>query len=150
MCTPRLWHQRPIGGGSSPCFPALERHRDDTVWPLQASNLHIGRCPVKSRQVSHQHRGGQAPAHTVTSGLAPSKMAQGQGREAQQVFPAWVSTTEDVAKHHGVDVTTGLTASQVAEKRAQHGYNELEKEPGKSLFALVLEQFDDMLVKAST
>jgi P-type Ca2+ transporter type 2C len=76
-------------------------------------------------------------------------MAQGQGREAQQVFSAWVATTEDVAKHHGVDVTTGLTASQVAEKRAQHGFNELEKEPGKSLFALVLEQFDDMLVKAS-
>ena len=88
-------------------------------------------------------------AGTASSRLAPSDMAQGQGREAQQVFSAWVATTEDVAQHHGVDVTTGLTASQVAEKRAQHGFNELEKEPGKSLFALVLEQFDDMLVKAS-
>ena len=100
-------------------------------------------------QVLRRHCGGQASAHTASSRLAPSDMAQGQGREAQQVFSAWVATTEDVAQHHGVDVTTGLTASQVAEKRAQHGFNELEKEPGKSLFALVLEQFDDMLVKAS-
>jgi P-type Ca2+ transporter type 2C len=76
-------------------------------------------------------------------------MAQGQGRDEQRVFSAWVASPEDTAKHHGVDVSTGLTASQVAEKRAEHGFNELEKEPGKSLFALVLEQFDDMLVKAS-
>ena len=81
--------------------------------------------------------------------LAPSTMAQGQGREEQRVFSAWIATPDEVAEHHGVDIATGLTASQIAEKRAQYGYNELEKEPGKSLLALVLEQFDDMLVKVS-
>lgn len=63
------------------------------------------------------------------------------------MFPAWTATPEEVAQHHGVDVDTGLTPAQVEAKRAQYGFNELEKEPGKSLFALVLEQFDDMLVK---
>lgn len=75
-------------------------------------------------------------------------MAQGQRRE-ERVFPAWTATPEEVAQHHGVDIATGLTQAQVEEKRAQHGFNELEKEPGKSLLALVLEQFDDMLVKVS-
>ena len=72
-------------------------------------------------------------------------MAEGGNHEG--VFPAWTATVDEVAQHHGVDIATGLTEAQVDSKRAEFGYNELEKEPGKSLFALVLEQFDDMLVK---
>lgn len=75
-------------------------------------------------------------------------MAQGE-RPEKAVFPAWTATPEKVAQHHGVDLAVGLTAAQVEQKRAEHGFNELEKEPGKSLLALVLEQFDDMLVKVS-
>jgi magnesium-transporting ATPase (P-type) len=38
--------------------------------------------------------------------------------------------------------------SQVAASRAKHGFNELDKEEGKPLWKMVLEQFDDALVKA--
>ena len=63
-------------------------------------------------------------------------------------FPAWVKSPAQTLAHHGVaDVTAGLSAAQVAKQRAAHGYNELDKEPGKPLWRLVLEQFDDTLVK---
>ena len=39
---------------------------------------------------------------------------------------------------------------QVEEKRRQHGFNELAKAPGKPMWRLVLEQFDDMMVKVSS
>jgi hypothetical protein len=65
------------------------------------------------------------------------------------VYPAWCRSVEDVASHHGVDLGVGLTDEQVAAKREEYGFNELEKQPGKPLWQLVLEQFDDMLVKAS-
>lgn len=62
-------------------------------------------------------------------------------------FPAWANPVEAVAQHHGVDLKVGLTAEQVKNQRAVYGYNELEKQAGKPLWKLVLEQFDDMLVK---
>jgi len=49
--------------------------------------------------------------------------------------------------HLSVDPTKGLTTAQVEEKRAVHGHNELDKEDPTPLWALVLEQFDDTLVK---
>ena len=65
------------------------------------------------------------------------------------VFPAWSSTVNKVASHHGVDLQKGLTEPQVQAHRRKYGYNELVKQPGKPLWRLVLEQFDDMLVKVS-
>ena len=62
-------------------------------------------------------------------------------------FPAWARTTTQVAAHHGVDVNKGLTDKQVESQREKYGWNELDKEPGKPLWKLVLEQFDDALVK---
>lgn len=62
-------------------------------------------------------------------------------------FPAWVRSPEQTAAHYGVDLETGLTSAQVEQQRSKHGWNELEKAPGKPLWKLVLEQFDDMLVK---
>ena len=62
-------------------------------------------------------------------------------------FPAWSESVEAVAAYHGTDLQVGLTEQQVAAKREQYGFNELEKQPGKPLWKLVLEQFDDMLVK---
>jgi Ca2+-transporting ATPase len=41
----------------------------------------------------------------------------------------------------------GLSAEEVELRRQQHGFNELQKEPGKPMWRLILEQFDDMLVK---
>lgn len=50
-------------------------------------------------------------------------------------------------KHFGVEEHAGLTAAAVAKQREAHGFNELEKEEGTPLWKLVLEQFDDALVK---
>ncbi len=44
-------------------------------------------------------------------------------------------------------LSEGLSAEVVEERRAAHGWNELEKPPSKPLWKLVLEQFDDALVK---
>lgn len=64
-------------------------------------------------------------------------------------YPAWAQSVEQVADHYRVDLQGGLTDDQVAAAREQYGRNELEKQPGKPLWKLVLEQFDDMLVKVS-
>ena len=64
-----------------------------------------------------------------------------------QSYPAWVHSPEQTAAHHGVNLDVGLTSSQVEDQRRRYGWNELEKTPGKPLWKLVLEQFDDMLVK---
>ncbi|CAL8463437.1 g2971 [Coccomyxa elongata] len=68
-------------------------------------------------------------------------------REIPRQYPAWVRSPEETAVHYGVDVDGGLTSQQVEQQRAKFGWNELEKPPGKPLWKLVLEQFDDMLVK---
>ena len=62
-------------------------------------------------------------------------------------YPAWVHSVQEVADHYQVDLQNGLTDDQVAVARERFGRNELEKQPGKALWKLVLEQFDDMLVK---
>ena len=62
-------------------------------------------------------------------------------------FPAWSRPPIVVAAYHGVDLETGLTEAQVRASRTKYGFNELEKQQGKPLWKLVLEQFDDMLVK---
>lgn len=64
-------------------------------------------------------------------------------------YPAWARSVEEVADHYRVDLQDGLSDDQITAARNQYGRNELEKQPGKPLWKLVLEQFDDMLVKVS-
>jgi Ca2+-transporting ATPase len=59
----------------------------------------------------------------------------------------WTDDVEQVASAFGLDLARGLGAKQVSAARAVHGFNELDKEDGKPLWKLVLEQFDDALVK---
>jgi Ca2+-transporting ATPase len=54
---------------------------------------------------------------------------------------------EELLTYHGTNLTTGLTSSQVETAREEYGYNELDKEDATPLWKLVLEQFDDTLVK---
>ena len=68
--------------------------------------------------------------------------------KAAATFAPWTATAAATAEHHDLDPNDGLTASQVAASRAKHGFNELDKEEGKPLWKMVLEQFDDALVKA--
>jgi Ca2+-transporting ATPase len=65
----------------------------------------------------------------------------------EDVFPAWSNSVEKCVEHFEVDVSTGLNSSSVEKRQKLYGWNELEREPGKPMWRLVLEQFDDMLVK---
>ena len=67
--------------------------------------------------------------------------------EAADVYPAWAVPVEEVVKHHRTSLTQGLRSADVEARRAKAGYNELAKAPGKPLWKLILEQFDDTLVK---
>ena len=62
-------------------------------------------------------------------------------------FPAWAKTVPEVLAHLQVTPDNGLTHAEVENRRARHGYNELEKQAQTPLWKLVLSQFDDMLVK---
>jgi hypothetical protein len=61
----------------------------------------------------------------------------------------WVLSVQEVVSQQQTSLESGLTSTEAENRRQQHGYNELEKEPGKPLWKLVLEQFDDMLVKVT-
>ena len=54
---------------------------------------------------------------------------------------------DEVVQSAGASLETGLDSDQVAERRTACGFNELEKPPSKPIWKLVLEQFDDTLVK---
>ncbi|CAE7477053.1 ECA4 [Symbiodinium natans] len=54
---------------------------------------------------------------------------------------------EDVLACFNVSLETGLTHSQVLQQRLRHGPNELTEEEKKSLWKLILAQFEDLLVR---
>uniref|UniRef100_A0A8D0CJY3 Calcium-transporting ATPase n=1 Tax=Scleropages formosus TaxID=113540 RepID=A0A8D0CJY3_SCLFO len=49
--------------------------------------------------------------------------------------------------YFGVNENTGLSPDQVKKSLAKYGYNELPAEEGKSIWELVIEQFEDLLVR---
>ncbi|XP_057454868.1 calcium-transporting ATPase, endoplasmic reticulum-type [Lotus japonicus] len=65
----------------------------------------------------------------------------------EKPFPAWSWSVEQCLKEYGVKLDKGLSTQEVLKRRGKYGWNELAKEKGKPLWQLVLEQFDDMLVK---
>ncbi|KAA8520775.1 hypothetical protein F0562_014953 [Nyssa sinensis] len=65
----------------------------------------------------------------------------------EKPFPAWSWCVEQCLKEFRVKLDRGLSTSEVEKRRERYGWNELKKEKGKPLWRLVLEQFDDMLVK---
>ncbi|XP_037588607.1 sarcoplasmic/endoplasmic reticulum calcium ATPase 3-like [Cebus imitator] len=62
--------------------------------------------------------------------------------EAAHLLPA-----ADVLRHFSVTAEGGLSPEQVTKARERYGPNELPTEEGKSLWELVLEQFQDLLVR---
>ncbi|KAJ8440620.1 hypothetical protein Cgig2_031037 [Carnegiea gigantea] len=65
----------------------------------------------------------------------------------EKQFPAWCWSVDQCLKEYNVKLNKGLSSYEVEKLRERYGWNELEKEKGKPLWHLVLEQFDDMLVK---
>jgi len=61
---------------------------------------------------------------------------------------AWASSPASTLSSFGVSSAAhGLTDAQVVAAREKYGPNELDKEEGTPLWKLVLQQFDDLLVK---
>ncbi|XKL63181.1 hypothetical protein PGB90_005545 [Kerria lacca] len=60
---------------------------------------------------------------------------------------AHIKKVEEVLSYFSVDPERGLTPDQVKRYQEKYGPNELPAEEGKSIWQLVLEQFDDLLVK---
>ncbi|XP_050670365.1 calcium-transporting ATPase sarcoplasmic/endoplasmic reticulum type isoform X1 [Leptidea sinapis] len=56
-------------------------------------------------------------------------------------------SVDEVLGFFGADPDKGLTPDQIKRNQEKYGPNELPAEEGKSIWQLVLEQFDDLLVK---
>lgn len=59
----------------------------------------------------------------------------------------WVLSAQEVVQQQRTSLERGLSTEEVEKRRQRYGTNELQKEPGKPMWRLILEQFDDMLVK---
>lgn len=64
-----------------------------------------------------------------------------------EIFPAWARDVQDCLDHLRVDPQSGLRSEEVANRLKIYGWNELEKHEAPSIFRLVLEQFNDTLVR---
>jgi len=58
----------------------------------------------------------------------------------------WAQTPEETAAALAVDPATGLSASQVKERQAQYGHNELDEEPVSPAWRLFLAQFANTMI----
>lgn len=58
-----------------------------------------------------------------------------------------MKTWQQCCDHFSVNTESGLSTDQVKKSQEKFGLNELPAEEGKTLWQLVLEQFDDLLVK---
>ena len=59
----------------------------------------------------------------------------------------WTKSKEEILKYFDVEEDKGYSDAQVKAAQEKYGANELPTEEGKPLWKLVLEQFDDLLVK---
>ncbi|URD91936.1 Cation transporting ATPase, C-terminus [Musa troglodytarum] len=62
-------------------------------------------------------------------------------------FPAWARTVQECEAEFKVSAESGLRSDEVPKRREIYGLNELEKHSGPSIWQLVLEQFNDTLVR---
>ncbi|XXG54923.1 hypothetical protein AAC387_Pa03g2688 [Persea americana] len=67
--------------------------------------------------------------------------------KVEETFPAWARDVQDCLDHLHVDPQSGLRLEEVDHRRKIYGWNELEKHEGPSIFRLVLDQFNDTLVR---
>lgn len=67
--------------------------------------------------------------------------------EDPEIFPAWAKSLDECEKHYGVRKRIGLKSAEVERRRKIYGLNELEKHEGPSIWSLILEQFNDTLIR---
>ncbi|GAB4833700.1 Calcium-transporting ATPase 4, endoplasmic reticulum-type [Ancistrocladus abbreviatus] len=64
-----------------------------------------------------------------------------------KVFPAWAKDARACERHYEVDWILGLSFQEVEKWRRIYGYNELDQHDGPSLWRVILDQFNDTLVR---
>ncbi|KAL9992065.1 putative P-type Ca(2+) transporter [Helianthus debilis subsp. tardiflorus] len=62
-------------------------------------------------------------------------------------YPAWAKDIQECEQNYQVDSKFGLTDGEVEKRLKKYGKNELEKHEGQSIFRLILDQFNDTLVR---
>jgi len=60
---------------------------------------------------------------------------------------SWSNSGEEVCTHFDVKAASGLSENQLIQNQKKYGKNELPPEEGKSLWELIYEQFQDLLVQ---
>ncbi|XP_030019264.1 ATPase sarcoplasmic/endoplasmic reticulum Ca2+ transporting 1, like isoform X2 [Sphaeramia orbicularis] len=60
---------------------------------------------------------------------------------------AHTKSPEECIAYFGVNENSGLTPDQFKKNLEKYGYNELPAEEGKSIWELIIEQFEDLLVR---
>ncbi|ESN96009.1 hypothetical protein HELRODRAFT_185062 [Helobdella robusta] len=60
---------------------------------------------------------------------------------------AHTKAVEEIVKYFNSNIDDGLSDEQVLKNREKFGYNELPAEEGKPLWRLILDQFEDLLVR---
>lgn len=63
------------------------------------------------------------------------------------VFPAWAKDANECLEKFQVSQDKGLSSEEASKRRQVHGLNELERHEGPSIFRLILDQFNDTLVR---
>jgi P-type Ca2+ transporter type 2C len=74
-------------------------------------------------------------------------MPADNARDQSGRYCAWVEDAEAVLSHYETSLDAGLTVEEAEARAQKYGANDLDKEPATPLWKLVLEQFDDALVK---
>ncbi|KAK3006828.1 hypothetical protein RJ639_015522 [Escallonia herrerae] len=62
-------------------------------------------------------------------------------------FAAWAKDVRECEEKFGVNREYGLSSEEVEKRRKVYGWNELEKHDKPSIFSLILDQFNDTLVR---
>ncbi|XP_047313599.1 calcium-transporting ATPase 4, endoplasmic reticulum-type-like [Impatiens glandulifera] len=70
-----------------------------------------------------------------------------RSKSQEEVFPAWSKDVRECEVKFGVSREQGLSNDEVEKRRQIHGFNELEKHDGPSVWRLILGQFNDTLVR---
>ncbi|PON32715.1 P-type ATPase [Parasponia andersonii] len=78
------------------------------------------------------------------------KGGQDHGAESlnqEEVFPAWSKDVRECEEKFEVSQESGVSSDEVERRRERYGWNELEKHEGQSIWKLILDQFNDTLVR---
>uniref|UniRef100_A0A7C9CXS6 P-type Ca(2+) transporter n=2 Tax=Opuntia streptacantha TaxID=393608 RepID=A0A7C9CXS6_OPUST len=62
-------------------------------------------------------------------------------------FAPWAKDVKECEEKYGVSRDLGLLSEEVERRRKIHGWNEFEKHEGPSIWRLILDQFNDTLVR---